>query len=179
MSLSETEYAVLRQTIATRGTTRAVLLPVTLIGWGAISLAILLLSPHPVASLVGLTVIAGGFEAVHGLHVGVERIGRYLQVYYEPGRDTPKWETTAMAVGPSLPGGGTDPLFTATFGCAAVVNLAVGILNRPTAIEIILIALIHLAFIIRIVRSRIAAARQRTVELENYRALHMSQHDHP
>ena len=178
VSLSETEYAVLRQTIATRGTTRAILLPVTIIGWGAISLAILLVSPHPVASLVGLTVLAGGFEAIHGLHVGVERIGRYLQVYYEADRDTPKWETTAMTVGPSLPGGGTDPLFTAIVGAATLVNLAVGILNRPTPIELILLALLHLGFLIRIVRSRIAAARQRAVELESFRALRVNQHDH-
>ena len=83
-----------------------------------------------------------------------------------------------MTVGPSLPGGGTDPLFTAIVGAAAVVNLAVAILNRPTPIELILLALLHLGFLVRIVRSRIAAARQRAVELESYRALRVNQHDH-
>ena len=37
----------------------------------------------PCCSLVSLSVLVGGFEAIHALNVGVERIGRYLQVYYE------------------------------------------------------------------------------------------------
>ena len=48
--------------------------------------------------LLGLTLLAilvGGFEAIHALHVGAERIGRYLQVYYEDTPDGPRWETTA------------------------------------------------------------------------------------
>ncbi len=35
--------------------------------------------------MVPLTVLVGGFEAVWTLHVGVERIGRFIQVSYESG----------------------------------------------------------------------------------------------
>lgn len=177
MSLSETEYAVLRQTIAARGTARAMLLPMTIIGWGVLTLAILAFSAPPIASLIGLAVIAAGFEAIHALHVGVERIGRYLQVYYEAGNDTPRWETTAMAVGPSLPGGGTDPLFSVLFVCVALINLSIAVLARPLHPEFVIVALLHLALIFRIYRSRGAAARQRAVELESYRALRVREGD--
>ena len=37
MSLAESEYTVLRHTIASRGTARITLLPVTLIGWALIA----------------------------------------------------------------------------------------------------------------------------------------------
>jgi hypothetical protein len=37
----------------------------------------------PVASLIPLVVLAGGFEAIASLHLGVERIGRYVQVRFE------------------------------------------------------------------------------------------------
>ena len=71
MSLSETEFAALRQTIASRGTTRMVLLPITLIGWSALSLLLLLFSGVPVGCLLTLAVLVAGFEAIHALHVGV------------------------------------------------------------------------------------------------------------
>ena len=86
MSPSQSEFTVLRQTIATRGTVRMALLPVTVIGWTAITVALLHGGLHPLPpllSLVSLSVLVGGFEAIHALNVGVERIGRYLQVYYE------------------------------------------------------------------------------------------------
>ena len=97
MGLTESEFTVLRQTISSRGTARIILLPVTILGWGAIVSALLLSGNHlPVASLFSLGVLAAGFEAIHALHVGVERIGRYLQVYYEAGIDGPQWETTCV-----------------------------------------------------------------------------------
>src|SRR5690242_4151885 len=123
MSLSDTEYAVLRQTIAARGTVRMVLFPVTMIAWAALALIVLTFAEAPVASLLPLAVLLGGFEAIHALHVGVERIGRYLQVYYEDSGVGPRWETTAMAVGPALPGGGVDPLFTFVFASATFINI--------------------------------------------------------
>ncbi len=91
---------------------RIVLLPVTLFGWALIAGALLLFGDAAIAAVFSLAVLVAGFEAIHALHVGVERIGRYVQVYYEAGSDGPRWETTAMAVGPALPGGGIDPLFT-------------------------------------------------------------------
>jgi len=103
--------------------------------------------------------------------VGVERIGRYVQVYYESREDGPRWETTAMKVGPALPGGGIDPLFTVVFICATVVNLIPGLVPSPTRVQLVALALLHVAFLVRLVRARGAAARQRAVELESYRAI--------
>ena len=117
--------------------------------------------------------LAGGFEAIHALHVGVERIGRYVQVYYENAEAGPRWENTVMALGPALPGGGIDPLFTVVFTCAAFVNVipALALQPRATATELSVVGVLHLALVIRIVRARGAAARQRAVELETFRAI--------
>ncbi len=173
MTLPTHEFAVLRQTIASRGTARMVLLPVTLFGWAALTLVILLFGDFPVASLISLAVLVGGFEAIHALHSGTERIGRYLQVYYEGHADGPRWETTAMAVGPSLPGGGIEPLFSLVFAGAAFINLIPALLPAPTRVELGVIGILHVLFVIRIVRARGAAARQRAVELETFRAIHV------
>jgi hypothetical protein len=148
-----------------------VLLPVTLVSWSGLTLVLLLFSELPVASLLTLGVLVGGFEAIHALHVGVERIGRYLQVFYETGPDTPRWETTAMAVGPSLPGGGIDPLFSVVFVCAAVLNVMPALLPRPTTLELSVVVVLHAAFLFRVIRARGAAARQRAVELESFKAV--------
>lgn len=159
-----------------------VLLPVTLLGWAALMVVILLFAEVPVAALLPLAVLVGGFEAIHALHVGVERIGRYLQVYYENLETGPRWENTVMAVGPALPGGGIDPLFSFVFACAAFVNIIPALgslmthnvtpLPAPTRTELGVVGVLHLAFIIRVVRARGAAARQRAVELETFRAIH-------
>jgi hypothetical protein len=171
MSLLESEFSILRQTIASRGTTRVVLLPVTLLGWAALACQLLFVSDVPLASLFSLAVLVAGFEAIHALHVSVERIGRYVQVYYESSEDGPRWETTAMKVGPALPGGGIDPLFTVVFGCATMINLIPALLPSPTRLQLTVMALLHAAFLVRLVRARGAAARQRAVELESYRAI--------
>jgi hypothetical protein len=175
MSLHESEFAALRQTIASRGTVRVVLLVVTLLGWAALALVLLLFSDLPVAAVYPLMVLAAGFEGIHALHVGVERIGRYLQVNFEGELDGPRWETTAMSVGPALPGGGIDPLFTVLFACATVLNLIPALLPQPTPIEIGVIGALHAGLLIRVVRARGAAARQRAVELESFRALRTRQ----
>jgi hypothetical protein len=125
----------------------------------------------PLASLFSLAVLVAGFEAIHALHVSVERIGRYVQVYYESSEDGPRWETTAMKVGPALPGGGIDPLFTVVFVCATVINLIPALLPSPTRLQLGVMGLFHAAFLVRLLRARGAAARQRAVELESYRAI--------
>jgi hypothetical protein len=172
MSLSESEFTALRRTIASRGTTRVVLLPVTLIGWAALACTLLFVSDLPIASLFSLAILVAGFEAIHALHVGVERIGRYVQVYYESTENGPQWETTAMGIGPALPGGGVDPLFTVVFAGAAIINMIPALLPTPIELrEIGVISAVHVAFLVRLVRARGAAARQRAVELESYRAI--------
>jgi hypothetical protein len=41
----------------------------------------------------------------------------------------------------------------------------------PTRVQLVALALLHVAFLVRLVRARGAAARQRAVELESYRAI--------
>jgi hypothetical protein len=172
MGLTESEFIALRRTIASRGTARIILLPVTLSAWSALTCTLLFVSDLPIASLFSLAILVGGFEAIHALHVGVERIGRYVQVYYESSENGPQWETTAMAIGPALPGGGVDPLFTIVFAAAALINVIPALLPAPVDVrEIGVIAALHAAFVVRLVRARGAAARQRAVELESYRAI--------
>jgi hypothetical protein len=151
-----------------------VLFPVTMIAWATLALVVLTFADAPMAALYPLAVLVGGFEAIHALHVGVERIGRYIQVYYENVETGPRWETTVMSIGPALPGGGIDPLFSLVFVCAVFLNIvpALALQAKPTATELGVIGVLHLAVVIRIVRARGAAARQRAVELESFRAIH-------
>ena len=172
VALRTAEFAALRRTIAARGTIRSVIAPVACTAWATLALGVLLYADLPAATLLPLAVLVGGFEAVHALHVGVERIGRYLQVFYEGSSSGPQWETTAMTVGPSLPGGGVDPLFSAVFVIAALLNLgAAALVPQPTWSELAFLAAFHAAFVFRVVRARMAATRQRAVELESFKAL--------
>jgi hypothetical protein len=173
MSLTEAEYTALRHTIASRGTTRMALVPIIFIGWATVAGTLTILGNNPATSLFPLAVLASGFEAIYALHTGVERIGRYLQVFYEGTGDGPMWETTAMAVGPALPGGGIDPLFTVVFAFATILNVIPAVAPSPTALELSVLSLLHAALLMRLVRARVAAARQRAVDLESYRAVRM------
>jgi hypothetical protein len=157
------------------------IVPLTIIGWSALTLVLTLFSQLPVGSLLSLAVLAAGFETVHALHVGVERIGRYLQVYYEERGSTnevaPRWETTAMSVGPTLPGGGVDPLFSALFVSAITLNLIPMVLPGVTVVEGAVIGALHVALAGRILRARSAAGKQRAVELDRYRRLRLGERD--
>jgi hypothetical protein len=176
MSPSQSEFTVLRQTIAVRGTVRMALLPVTVIGWTSMAAALLQGSALPgLQALVPLSVLIAGFEAIHALNVGVERIGRYLQVYYEGSTEGPMWETTAMSVGPGLPGGGIDPLFTVVFAAASALNLALALPELRTVTGFVIVVPVHAIFWVRVIRARGAAARQRAVDLETFRAVKSGQ----
>jgi hypothetical protein len=169
MSPPESEFVALRQTIAARGTARMVLLPVVVVGWAAVAGAVTL-GLAPLSVLLSLAVLVAGFEAVYALHFSVERLGRYVQVFHEGLENTPGWETAAMSVGPALPGGGVDPLFTLVFCSTVILNFLLA-LPSPATVELGAIGMAHAAVIVRIVRARGAAMRQRTVELENFRAV--------
>jgi hypothetical protein len=169
MSLKDEEFRAMRQTIAVRGTVRMVLVPIALSGWALLVGGLFPLRHSPISSAVSLLVLVGTFEAVHALHVGVERIGRFIQVFYEGAADGPRWETTAMQLGPGLPGGGIDPLFVLVFVSATLCNLFVVFLPGPSAATAALLVLIHALFIARVIRARLAAARQRTRDLEMFR----------
>ena len=77
------EYQALRETIRERGTTRVWLLLATFVAWGALAIATAALAALPIATLLPLLVLAVGFETGFAVHTGVERIGRYIQVFFE------------------------------------------------------------------------------------------------
>jgi hypothetical protein len=166
VTIREAEFAALRQTIATRGTARAALLVVAVVAWGALASVQGLFADLPLLALIPLVVLGSGFEAVWGLHVGVERIGRFIQVTYESAVDGASWETTAMRVSPGLPGSGADPLFTSVFAAATLVNLGVAFVAQPTPSEVVLLFAFHGAFLLRLARARFVAGRQRRADLD-------------
>src|SRR5712691_1374767 len=118
------EYKALRATIRQRGTVRTCVFVAGLATWALVALATTFVS-IPLITLLPLVLLAGAFEAVFALHVGVERIGRYLQVFYED-----RWEQTAMDFGAPLAGTGSDPLFTVFFGLATMCNFVLVLLAQ-------------------------------------------------
>src|SRR5436190_487845 len=141
------EYLVLRRTIAQRGALRPVLVLAGMAIWGALLIAVLVLLPYPVAAAIPLLSLLVTFEVIRPLHFGAERIGRYIQVFYEeagePGRsltDTPSWERVAMNFG-VVPGVGGHPLFVPLFLLATAINFVAVLLPRPVPIESSVMAL--------------------------------------
>jgi hypothetical protein len=168
---SQAEYEALRQTIRERGTARLCAVLVGLAAWGALAIALLIAQLEGGITLVPLVVLAATFEINFFVHTGVERIGRFIQVFYEERAGTAGWETIAMKYGANYPGG-LDPLFSAIFAAAAILNflssLAVA-LPRPGWIVVSLLT--HLAFAYRIVTARKLAAAQRALDLDRFRSL--------
>ena len=171
------EYLVLRRTIAHRGALRPILVLSGIGLWAALLTAVLVLLPYPVAAAIPLLVLVVTFEVLRPLHFGAERIGRYLQVFYEeqaePGRalsDTPSWERVAMSFG-AVPGVGGHPLFVPAFLLAAAVNYLAVLLPQPVAIEMSVMAIPHLAFIAWLVAADRAMRGQRAIELARLREL--------
>src|SRR5262245_40643589 len=124
------EYKVLRETIRQRGTMRICAFVAGLATWGLATLAAAVIAV-PLVTLVPLLILAATFEAVFSLHVGVERVGRYLQVFYED-----RWEHAAMAFGRPTAAATTDPLFIGVFGLTATCNFIPVFLARPVPVEI-------------------------------------------
>jgi hypothetical protein len=160
------EFVALRATIQSRGTARIVLVPVIFIGWAATAVATAAVITVAISTLVPLMVLAAGFEAIFALHVNVERIGRYLQVFHEEPRG---WEHVAMTYGQRFPGG-TDPLFSRLFVIAVSVNFLPAALGGEIP-ELVVLAVLHLLLINRIRQAGAAASRQRGEDLERFRAL--------
>lgn len=174
---SRSEYLVLRQTIARRGALRPILALAGLAMWAAVLTAVLVLVPVPVAASIPLLLLLVTFEVIRPLHFGAERIGRYLQVFYEeagnPGRalsDTPSWERVAMSLG-AVPGVGGHPLFVPVFLIATAINYLAVVLPDPVSIELTVMAVPHLAFIGWLVAGDRAMRGQRALELARLRAL--------
>jgi hypothetical protein len=162
------EYRTLRDTIRERGTARVWMFVAGLVAWGALTIATAALAALPVATLLPLLVLGGVFEAVFSLHTGVERVGRYIQVFHE---DSVGWEHAAMAYGRAPRGSGTDPLFTAFFIGATFLNFVPVLIAEPVATEVIVIGAAHLLLLVRILLARRASGRQRAVDLDRYKSL--------
>jgi cell division protein FtsW (lipid II flippase) len=162
------EYAVMRATIRERGTARMVLLPIVFIGWAGAAIATAAVITVALSTLVPLFVLVAGFEAIFALHVNVERVGRYLAVFHEP--DGSGWEHVTMRFGQRFPGSGPDPLFTRTFILATSVNFLPAALGGEM-VEIVVLAVIHLAFIYRVRMAQTFAGRQRAEDLARFTAL--------
>jgi hypothetical protein len=165
------EYRALRGTIQARGTARTCIFIAGLGIWAALSLVILGVGIAPLAVVFPLLVLAGTFEAVFALHAGVERIGRYLQVFHG---DT--WEQAAMAFGPPLAGTGTDPLFAGLFGLATVCNFVQVLVAGAVPAELAVLGGFHMVFLARVVMARRAAARQRAADLARFEQLKQTDH---
>ena len=176
------EYRALRATIRERGTARALVTTITFVFWAGLLLTTVALFAVAPLALVPLLVLAAGFEVNFSLHVGVERIGRYIQTRYESGSELPGWEHAAMKIGRGGKAGGrTDPLLTWFFLLATLVNLmAVLIIQMdPGAVEetvstlegappwsFAVFAAIHTAFIVRVIAARRFARSQRERDLQ-------------
>jgi hypothetical protein len=159
------EYRALRDTIRERGTAKTWLLLTGMIGWAALTIATAALASLPVATFLPLLILAVTFEAIFNLHVGVERIGRYVQVFHEGGTG---WEHTAMAFGRPLKGTGTDPLFVVHFLIATLLNIIPALLAQPVQLEITVVGGAHLLFVLRLVIARRSASRQRAADLKRF-----------
>jgi hypothetical protein len=168
------EYSALRATIRERGTARLWFVLVGFLGWAAFHVVSSVLATPLIRWLVPLLVLAITYEIVVSLHTGVERVGRYLQVFFEedslqgpPGG----WEQRVMAYGARFPGSAPDPLFGGYFMATAILNFIAGPLVGLPAIECALSGAIHLLFIVRVIAARRRAGRQRALDLERFRQL--------
>lgn len=187
-SLHLEEYRQLRATIRERGSLRVALFVATIGGWAVAAGLVAALVPLPLASLLPLTLLVSGFEAVHALHVGTERIGRYLYVRYESGSagsaglsdglpvnpglssDLPgMWEGAIAAFGAghrasTRPAGG---LFALTFTLAILANFLV---TAPggTPAELAGIGALHALVLVRVLAAHRAAAGQRAEDQRRF-----------
>jgi hypothetical protein len=172
-----TEYVVLRRTIAQRGALRHILFIIGTSVWAVALTVVLVWLPYPLAFLIPLLTLVAAFEAIRPLHFGAERIGRYLQVFYEetgepgrPLRDTPSWERVAMRFG-SVPGVGGHPLFLPVFVLATALNFTAAIHHRPGVLDHMLLGVIHVIFGGWMLSAHVAMKKQREIELTRMRHL--------
>jgi len=177
--LSDREYAALREAIATRGCVRPAFFVAGISSWTFALIGVLVWLPNPVAAAIPLVVLVCTFEAVRTLHTGVERIGRYLQVFFEETESNdgqrplspPAWERSAMLFGRSVPGASGHPLFLPLFILAAVVNLLAVVLPGPIPLELATMAVPHAAFVVWLVYCDRGMRQQRAAELARFREI--------
>jgi len=181
-SLHTEEYRQLRAAIRERGSLRVALFVATIGAWAVAAGLVAALMPLPMTSLLPLTLLVAGFEAVHALHVGAERIGRYLYVRYESGiaGGSPRndglanhlplmWEGAIAAFGAghrasTRPAGG---LFALSFTIAILVNFLVTALGGTQA-ELAGIGALHALALVRVLAAQRAAAGQRAEDQKRF-----------
>ena len=164
---AQDEYRALRATVRERGTARVCIFAGGMVAWAAVTVATAALASTPLATLLPLMVLASLFEAVFALHIGVERIGRYIQVFHEPDGG---WEHVAMAFGQRFPGKGPDALFSALFLVATALNYLPVALGG-TIPELVVAGLLHLLLAFHIGTARRRASHQRAQDLERFQTL--------
>jgi hypothetical protein len=170
----QVEYTALRATIRERGTVRICTFAGGIVAWGALAVATAAVASTPIATLLPLLALAAVFEAVFALHIGVERVGRYLQVFYESDEDDAAWEHVAMSFGRPAGAVGLDPVFTAVFLLAGGFNLIPALVIGPTTPELIFVGGAHALLAVRVIAARAGARAQRKVDLARFRELRTS-----
>lgn len=165
------EYDALRDTIRERGTARLCAVLIGTAAWAALAIALLRAERAGAIALMPFIVLVITFEINFFIHTGVERIGRYLQVFYEERAGAIGWESIAMSYGAKFPSG-LDPLFSVVFASATALNFFSSVASaqrRPGWIALSFVA--HLAFAYRIVTAKKLAGAQRALDLDRFRSL--------
>ena len=157
------EYRALRATIRERGSLRVAVFAAGMIAWAAITVATAALASTPLAVLLPLLILAATFEAVFALHVGVERVGRYLAVFYDD-----QWERVAMGFGRPAGGARSDALFAVPFFLAALFNFGPVIVLHPIGAELVFVGGAHVLFALRLLAGRLAASKQRAIDRDRF-----------
>jgi hypothetical protein len=175
--VADREYSALRETIRTRGTIRPIAFLIGIVAWAGVLTAVLTWLANPVASVVPLLILAATFEVIRSLHLGVERIGRYIQVYFEERSGgsapttPPAWEHAAMAFGPSVPGAGAHPYFLPVFITATFVNFLAVLFPGPVLVELVTLTVPHVGLVIWLLYCDAGMRKQRAQELARFREL--------
>jgi hypothetical protein len=146
-----------------------VVVPLTFVGWAATAVATAAVITVAVSTLVPLLILVAGFESLFALHVNIERIGRYVQVFHE-GEDS-GWETVALRFRQRFVPATPDPLFGRLFVLATSVNFLPAALGWENIPELVVLAVLHLLFINRIRLARAFAGTQSEKDLERFLAL--------
>lgn len=171
-TLDAEEYRVLRETVRDRGSLRVTLFVATLTAWAVVTTLLAAFLSLPLASVLPLILLMAGFEAVHQLHVGAERIGRYLFVRYESGISHMHWEGAIAAFGAGhKPSTHTsDALFSGVFMAAVVVGLLMAGL-AATPFELLGLGALHALAIVRIGIAKRSASKQRAEDQARFEQL--------
>jgi hypothetical protein len=164
----DAEYQAMRATIRERGTLRMALVPFIFAGWAGVAIATAAIITVAISTLVPLLVLAAGFETIFALHINVERIGRYIQVFHE--RSDDGWEHVAVLLGRKSPGSPSDPLFARLFVLSTSVNFFPAALGGEPW-EVAVVGACHLAFIYRVRKAQSFASAQRADDLRHFEDL--------